>query len=77
MIKKITEVKNGGKWELYSTYTEPAEVYADLCSDLINKKINKFKSITSIKREPLYNGYQKITVNYNNGCRTTYIIADH
>ena len=42
-------------------------VYKRLAEELISKKINCCRWIKSIKRENLYNGFQRITVVYNNG----------
>lgn len=71
-IKRITEVKEGRTWRETYTTTDPAEVYKALAEDLIQKKINACAYIRSIKRENLYNGYQRITVLYNNGVRSIY-----
>lgn len=76
-IKKTVEVKNGRKWEHSFTDHVEENVYKSLANDLIAKKINGCSYIRSIKRTPLYNGYQKIVVMHDNGVRTTYIVEEH
>ena len=56
--------------------SDPLEIYTRLTNTLIAKKINCCKWVRSIKRENLYNGYQKITVLQNNGIKEIYIIKD-
>ena len=73
-IKCVIEVKNGNKYEVTRTITDEFEVYRDLANDLIHKKINECKYITRIRKVPLYNGYDKIYVIYNNGVRRTYTV---
>lgn len=46
-------------------------VYKRLADELIAKKINCCRWIKSIKRENLYNGFQRITVVYNHGDNAT------
>ena len=75
-IKRITEIKDGRAWRETYTTTDPAEVYKALAEDLISKKINACAYIHSIKRENLYNGFQRLTVSHNNGVRSTYIIKN-
>jgi hypothetical protein len=74
---KITEVKNGKKWEQTNIDTDILSVYQSLANDLIAKKLNQCSYIKSIKRIPLYNGTQKIIVTYNNNCRCIYEVADY
>lgn len=57
--------------------TDAEQVYSDLSHELISKKINACTYIRSIKRTPLYNGTQKITVTYDHGGRRIYIVSDH
>ena len=76
-IKRTIEIKNGNKWIAEGIITDAAEIYQSLTNDLIAKKINCCSYIKSIERVPLYNGYQNITVTYNNDCRAIYHIADH
>lgn len=42
-------------------------VYKRLADEMVAKKINCCRWIKSIKRENLYNGFQRITVVYNHG----------
>lgn len=75
-IIKITEVKEGNKYiETYRT-TDALTVYEDLSKALIGKKLNACQYIRSIKRVPLYNGYQEIVVYYTNNVRSTFIVAN-
>ena len=77
MISKTVELKNGNKWEVSNVTTDEKTVYESLTYDLIAKKINCCTYIKSIKRVNLYNGYQKITVTYDNKCRSIYQIENH
>ena len=76
-IKRTIEVKNGRAWEVTHETYDTRVIYRSLMHDLINKKINGCSYIRSIKRTPLYNGYQKIVVMHDNGVRTTYIVEEH
>lgn len=76
MEKLTVYIKEGKNYiETYAT-TDPVTVYQRLTDSLIAKKINACKWIRSITRVNLYNGYQKITVLENNGCKSEYIIKD-
>ena len=76
MEKLTVYIKENNKYmENYST-TDTTRIYQLLTNDLISKKINCCKWIRSIKRVCLYNGYQKIIVLHNNGCKSEYIIKD-
>jgi hypothetical protein len=75
-IKRVIELKEGRAWIEHNSTTDTQTVYECLCGDLINKKINACTYIKSIKRVNLYNGYQKITVTYNNDCRAIYTIKN-
>jgi len=76
-IKVVYEKKEG------RTYTEtwrsekPEEVYERLAHCLIAKKLNNCGWIRSIKRVPLYNGFDRITVTHDNGGRDVYTVASH
>lgn len=74
--KKTVELKQGKKWIEEYTTTNDIEIYQSLSDDLIAKKINQCSYIKSIKRTPLYNGYQKILVIYDNDCRAIYIVKN-
>lgn len=76
-ISRTTEVKKSGKYVAEHTITDEKEVYEELALAMISKKINNCSWIKSIKRTPLYNGTQKITITFDNGCRNIYIVADH
>jgi hypothetical protein len=76
-IKVVYEKKEG------RTYTEtwrsekPEEVYERLSHCLIAKKLNNCTWIKSIKRVPLYNGFDRITITHDNGGRDVYTVASH
>lgn len=76
-IKVVYEKKEG------RTYTEtwrsekPEEVYERLAHCLIAKKLNNCGWIRSIKRVPLYNGFDRITITHDNGGRDVYTVASH
>ena len=76
-ISMTNYVKSGRTWEESYRNTNPADVYESLSLALINKKIHACKYITSIKRVNNYDGTQAITVNYDNGVKTVYIVANH
>lgn len=75
-IKKIIEIKEGKKWIISSTVTDPEDVYTSLSHDLIAKKINSCLYIKTIRRVPNYNGSQNIIVTYDNNVRATYTVAN-
>lgn len=76
MEKMTVYIKDGKKYiETYSS-TDPETIYRRLTNSLIAKKINCCKWVKSIKRENLYNGYQKITVFEDNGVKEEYIIKE-
>ena len=69
--------KKGNTYILDSYQTSEAlEIYKRLTDSLIAKKINNCKWIRSIKRENLYNGYQKITIYQTNGIKEIYTIKE-
>ena len=72
------EVKQGREWVVQFTNTDPVEVFKWLTDELISKKLNQCSYIRSIKRENLYNGYQRITVTYSaeHGGRSVYVIPN-
>lgn len=76
MINLIVELKKDNIYTETYNSVDPLEIYKRLTDTLIAKKINCCKWVRSIKRENLYNGYQKITVYQTNGIRETYIIKN-
>ena len=76
-VNMTIEVKNGKTYEAERIVEDCAEVYESLARDLISKKINACTYIKSIKRTPLYNGFEKITVTYDNDVRRVYTIESH
>lgn len=66
--------KNGNKWEVSSTDTNPERIYKDLADDLIRKKLFGATSIKSIKHRNNYNGTREITVYYDNNVKRVYIV---
>ena len=69
-------IDNGnGYHETYNT-SDPLIIYQRLSGALIAKKINCCKWVRSIRRENLYNGYQRITVFVNYGCKEVYTIKE-
>lgn len=72
-IKMTSYKKHGGGWTVIYTNSDPYTVYERLTAALIAKKLNKCAYIQTIKREPLYNGYQKI-IEFSDGVKTEYII---
>ena len=76
MEKLTVYIKENNKYiETYAT-TDALTIYQRLTDTLIAKKINCCNWVRSIKRVNLYNGYQKITVLENNGCKSEYIIKN-
>lgn len=77
-VNFVVEIKNNGKWEQTKTEQFSAEVvYQSLANDLIAKKLNNCTYIKSIKRTQLYNGFERITVTYDNDVRRIYTIESH
>ena len=76
-VNMTIEVKNGKNYEVTRVCEDRAEVYESLARDMVNKKICCCTYIKSIKRIQLYNGFEKIIVNYDNDVRTTYTIESH
>jgi hypothetical protein len=76
-VNMTIEVKNGKTYEVERIIEDRAEVYESLARDMVNKKICCCTYIKSIKRTQLYNGFEKITVTYDNDVRTTYTIESH
>lgn len=75
-VKRVTEVKNGSKWEESYTTFDELEIYKSLSRDLTAKKICQASYIKSIKRVNMYDGSAKITVTYDNGCRNIYTVEN-
>ena len=75
-INFVYQKKTGRSYETKFTCSDPGRVYEDLAHELIAKKINLCTYIKSIKRRPLYNGFDEITVSYDHGGRRVYTIKD-
>lgn len=73
-VNFIVEVKIGRVYKAENTCTDTTEVYKALSNDIIAKKVNGCTYIKSIRREPLYNGYQRIIVTYDNKVRRVYTV---
>lgn len=58
------EKKEGREFVATDNSSDAALVYDYLAHDLIAKKINNCQYIKSIKREPLFNGFDRIIVTY-------------
>ena len=76
-VNMTIEVKNGKQYEVTRICENRAEVYESLSRDMINKKLCGCTYIKSIKRVNLYNGFEKITVSYDNDVRRIYTIESH
>ncbi len=76
-VNMTIEVKNGKTYEVTRVVEDRVEIYESLARDLISKKINACTYIKSIKRVQLYNGFEKITVNYDNNVRRIYTIVSY
>ena len=71
----IYEKKEGEKYVVtFTCFNDPERMYRDLSSELIAKKINACRWIKSIKRTPLFNGFDHITVTYDHGGRRIYTV---
>lgn len=75
-VLEIVEVKQNGKWIPEHTITDETEIYKDLTSALISKKILNHTWVKSIKHVPMYDGSQKIIATYDNDVRYIFIIED-
>ena len=76
-VNMTIEVKNGKTYEVERVIEDRAEVYESLARDMVNKKFCCCTCIKSIKCTQLYNGFEKITVSYNNDVRKIYVIESH
>lgn len=77
MVKYEYQEKQAGKYVTTFTQKDAQAVYDDLAHELISKKINLCTWIKSIKRSPLYNGFDRITVTYDHGGRRIYTVTNH
>ena len=71
------EEKRGREYVVTWSTEEEKQVYEDLAHELIAKKINGCTWIRSIKRVPLYTGFDRITVQYDHGGRRVYTVTSH
>ena len=76
-VNMTIEVKKGKTYEVTNVVEDRTEVYESLARDMVNKKLCACTYIKSIKRIQLYNGYEKIIVNYDNNVRCIYVIESH
>ena len=76
-VNMTIEVKNGKTYEVTRVCEDRAEVYESLAHDLVNKKLCACTYIKSIKRVQMYNGFEKITITYDNDVRRIYVIESH
>lgn len=74
-VNYIYEEKQSGKYVETFKCEDAQRVYDDLAHELISKKINECRWIRSIKRTPLYNGFDRITVTYDHGGRRVYTVT--
>lgn len=73
-VNYIVEIKTGRVYKAERSCTDTTEVYRALSNDVISKKVNGCSYIKSIRRESLYNGYQRVIVTYDNKVRRIYTI---
>ena len=73
-VRATTYTKDGKQWEECHETTNPEQVYKKLLDDMISKKLNGCTYIRKIEKVSLYNGFNRITVYYDNGVKTDYII---
>ena len=76
-INYVYEEKQGRNYVETFRCDDEKRVYDDLAHELISKKINCCSWIKSIKRQPLYNGFDKIIVAYDHGGRRVYTVSSH
>lgn len=76
-ISMTNLVKEGRTWKESYINNNPADVYESLAHALIAKKLHACSYIKSIKRTNNYDGTQTVTVNYDNGVKTVYIVDNH
>lgn len=75
-IKREFYSKENGKYTNTFTCTDEAEIYKDLASVLISKKLHSCTWVRSIKDTCNYDGTRTITVYHSNGCKDVYTVAD-
>ncbi len=71
------EEKQGREYVTTWETEDAAQVYEDFAHELIAKKIHACTWIKSIKRMPLYTGFDRFIVTYDHGGRRVYTIASH
>ena len=76
-VNFVVEVKEGREYKETYVCLNEIDVYRDLSHELINKKIHNCTYIKSIKRIPLYDGFQKIIVTYDNKMRRVYTVENN
>lgn len=76
-VNVIYQEKQGRNFVTTWECNDATQVYDDLTHELIAKKLNACNWIKSIKRVPLYNGFDRITVSYDHGGRRVYTVANH
>jgi hypothetical protein len=75
-ISMTVQVKTGRVYNTNRVVTDPSEIYEKLAKDLLHKKIHKCTYISKISERSNYDGTRTITVTYDNGVRTIYVIND-
>ena len=68
------EEKIGRKYVQTFECDDRSRVYKELADELIAKKLNECSWIRSIRREPLYNGFDHIYATYDHGVRRVYTV---
>lgn len=74
-VRRIIEQKEGKTWKQTSIVTNPERIYTALAHDLQARYIWKAPYITRIQDRSNYDGTRTVTVNYDNDCRSIYIVA--
>lgn len=72
---KTVEIKVNGKYDKTYTETNERDIYTSLANDLIARYVTKARYVKRVIRKPRYDGTDEITVYYENGIRSIYIVA--
>ena len=77
-VTKCVQVRDEGRqWREGYVSTDAVEVWKDLATDLMNKRLFHASYIRSITHRARYDGTVEITVTYDNTCRSIYTVPHH
>jgi len=69
-----TYIKLDGEWELSAINEDKNATYKSLAQDLIYSKLHNCTWIKKITEENKFNGFEEITVYFDNGIKSVYTV---